>query len=420
MTKKSVPLEIRFFYGWVIVIVSGLTLLFSGPGQTYSVGIFIDSYIYEFGWSRSIVSGLYSIGTLCAGLLMGFVGRFLDKFGHRKTTPIISILLGLACVWMSLVISIPMLLVGFFMLRLFGQGSMSLAGLTLPPQWFIKKRGRAMSIVSIGGSLSLAILPFFNAWLIQNYGWRFTWWTLAVLLWVVMAPVAQIFIRDSAEEMGFLPDGQDLGVTEDDTAVYIEEKSWTLREALKTRSFWIIIYNNVVRSAIVTGLVFHQISIMSQIGLGIEIAAMVGSIVSIIRVPIVLLAGQIVDRVQLRYLLSFTMTLMLASLIVLIGADSFQAIIIYGMLLGVMMGFESLIGGVIWPNYYGRRHLSTIRGVTMMVGVIGSALGPLPFGVAFDIFGGYTEALFLSLAFAFIGIIAGLLAIKPMKNKVYS
>jgi MFS family permease len=416
MTKKSVPLKTRFFYGWVIVIVSGLTLFFSGPGQTYSISIFIDSYINEFGWSRSIVSGLYSIGTLCAGLLMGFVGRLLDKYGHRKMTPIISILLGLACIWMSIIISTPMLLVGFFMLRLFGQGSMSLTSLTLPPQWFIKKRGRAISIVSIGGGLSLAILPILNAWLIQNYGWRFAWWTLAVLLWAVMTPVSQIFIRDSAEEIGLLPDGQDHGDTEANTAVYFEEKSWTLSEAIKTRAFWIIIYNNIVRSAIVTGLVFHQISIMAQVGLGIEIAAMVSSIVSIIRVPIVLLAGQIVDRFQLRYLLSFTMTLMLISLIILIGADSLQTVIIYGVLLGVMMGFESLIGGVIWPNYYGRKHLSTIRGVTMMVGVIGSALGPLPYGIAFDIFGGYTEALLFSLTFPFIGIIAGFLAIKPMKK----
>jgi MFS family permease len=416
MTKKSVPLKTRFFYGWVIVIVSGLTLFFSGPGQTYSISIFIDSYINEFGWSRSIVSGLYSIGTLCAGLLMGFVGRLLDKYGHRKMTPIISILLGVACIWMSIIISTPMLLVGFFMLRLFGQGSMSLTSLTLPPQWFIKKRGRAISIVSIGGGLSLAILPILNAWLIQNYGWRFAWWTLAVLLWAVMAPVSQIFIRDSAEEIGLLPDGQDHGDTKANTAVYFEEKSWTLSEAIKTRAFWIIIYNNVVRSAIVTGLVFHQISIMAQVGLGIEIAAMVSSIVSIIRVPIVLLAGQIVDRFQLRYLLSFTMTLMLTSLIVLIGADSLQTVIIYGVLLGVMMGFESLIGGVIWPNYYGRKHLSTIRGVTMMVGVIGSALGPLPYGIAFDIFGGYTEALLFSLTFPFIGIIAGFLARKPMKK----
>jgi MFS family permease len=155
---------------------------------------------------------------------------------------------------------------------------------------------------------------------------------------------------------------------------------------------------------------------MAQVGLGIEIAAMVSSIVSIIRVPIVLLAGQIVDRFQLRYILSFNMTLMLTSLIVLIGADSLQTIIIYGILLGITIGFESLIGGVIWPNYYGRKYLSTIRGVTMMVGVIGSALGPLPFGVAYDIFGGYTKALLLSLAFPFVGIIAGLLAKKPIKN----
>ena len=55
-----------FYYGWVIVILAGLSHFFSGPGQTYSNAIFIDYYIEEFGWSRSTVSGIYSSATLLA------------------------------------------------------------------------------------------------------------------------------------------------------------------------------------------------------------------------------------------------------------------------------------------------------------------------------------------------------------------
>ncbi|WP_337957771.1 hypothetical protein [Guptibacillus spartinae] len=71
------------FYGWYIVIVAAIAVFFSGPGQTYGVSVFIDYYIQEFGWSRSLVSGIYSTATLAAGLLLFLVGRLIDKLGQR-------------------------------------------------------------------------------------------------------------------------------------------------------------------------------------------------------------------------------------------------------------------------------------------------------------------------------------------------
>jgi hypothetical protein len=97
-------------------------------------------------------------------------------------------------------------------------------------------------------------------------------------------------------------------------------------------------------------------------------------------------------------------------------ANNVNLVILYGVLVGVQMGIQGLIGGVIWPDYFGRKYLSTIRGVTMMAGVIGSALGPLPFGFAYDLFGGYSEALSISIIFPAIGVVAGVLAKKPAKE----
>ncbi|MBN2335776.1 MFS transporter, partial [Candidatus Bathyarchaeota archaeon] len=71
MSKSKLPFKSPVFYGWVIVAVSSLVMFFSGPGQTYSVSVFIDSYINEYGWSRSVVSSMYSVGTFSAGMLMG-------------------------------------------------------------------------------------------------------------------------------------------------------------------------------------------------------------------------------------------------------------------------------------------------------------------------------------------------------------
>lgn len=414
MTDKP-PIKTKIFYGWVMVVLAGFTLYFSGPGQTYSVSVFIDSYINEFGWTRSTVSGMYSMGTLVAGMLMGIIGKLFDKYGHRKMGTAVALAFGVACLFMSTVSSVGTLFVGFFLIRLLGQGSMSLIGTTLVPQWFIKKKGRALSIVSVMGAMSLATLPPINTWLIQNYGWRFGWQVWAVLLWVIVAPFIYYFIRTRPEDVGLYPDNEEQVIVEGDDII-IEEVSWTLKEAINTRAFWMIIYVVIIPSAIITGCVFHQISILGQAGLTPERAALISSITSLIRLPLVLVAGQLADRIQLRYLLATSQAILLAMLGALFIADSVTWVMVYGILMGVQMALQGLVMGVIWPEYFGRKHLSTIRGTTMMAGVIGSALGPLPYGFAYDMFGGYTEIVIVSMVFPLVGIVLGLLAKKPVKT----
>ena len=412
MTDKP-PIKTRVFYGWVMVALAGFTLFFSGPGQTFSVSMFIDSYINDFGWTRSTVSGMYSIGTLIAGMLMGVVGGLFDRYGHRKMGTAVASLFGFALLFMSTVRTVPMLLVGFFLIRLLGQGGMSLIGTTLVPQWFIKKRGRAISIVSVFGAVSLATLPPINTWIIQNFSWQIGWRAWAVVTWVLVAPTIYYLIRTRPEDIGLSPDNEAY-LTKEGFKV-TEEVSWTLKEALRTRAFWMILYTVIVPSAIITGCIFHQISILGQAGLTPEKVALISGVISVIRLPLILVAGQLADRIQLRYLLAASQGVLFLMLGTLYAANSVPLVIVYGILMGTQMALQGLIMGVIWPDYYGRKHLSTIKGTTMMAGVIGSALGPLPFGFAYDVFGGYTEVVIVSMLFPLVGTVFALLAKKPAK-----
>jgi MFS family permease len=412
------PFKPTFFYGWIIVAVSAATLFFSGPGQTYSVSTFIDQYITEFGWSRSLVSGMYSMGTLTAGLAMGAMGGLFDRRGHRAMTIAVAVLLGLACLWMSLVNSVAMLLFGFLMLRLFGQGSMSLSSSTLVPQWFITKKGRALSLVSVGGVVSYAVLPPLNTWIIQTYGWRVGWRFWAFFLWIVMAPIAYALIRDRPEDVGLWPDDMKIaGTTADSSEAAVEEDTWTVREAMGTRSFWLLLFCMMIPSAIVTGLVFHQVSVMEQVGLPVEAAALVLSAMAVVRLPVVLVAGQFADRVPPRYMIASSQGGLLIAIAILFLADSVSTALAYGSLLGIVMALQGVAGGVVWPEYYGRRHLSSIRGLTMMAGVVGSALGPLPYGYAYDVLGNYQQALITSMIFPMLGVVAAILATRPKKAR---
>jgi MFS family permease len=161
---------------------------------------------------------------------------------------------------------------------------------------------------------------------------------------------------------------------------------------------------------------FHHVSIMSQLGLSVEVAAMILSAQALVRLPMVFLAGFVVDRVNPRAMMMVNQGLLLLGIGILSSASGGTTALVYGAVTAVMLGFEIIVSGVIWPHYYGRRALASIRGVTMMVGVISSALGPLPFGVAFDVFGGYQEILLLSLFFPAIGVGAAFFANKPTKS----
>src|SRR5690606_16106397 len=185
-------------------------------------------------------SGIYSAATLTAGFLLFFVGRLFDRNGSRKMAVIVSALLAAACLFNSFVTSLLMLFIGFFFIRLLGQGSMALISNSLIPQWFVKKRGRALSIAAIGGLVSSAAFPLLNVWLIDAFGWRMSWLVLGAIIIGMFTPLALFLIRNSPEDVGLLPDNGD-AEKKDKEKKRREEASWSVSEASKTRAFWLLI-----------------------------------------------------------------------------------------------------------------------------------------------------------------------------------
>ncbi|HKL12334.1 MAG TPA: MFS transporter [Halanaerobiales bacterium] len=418
--NEQKPIKSPFYYGWIVLVVAALGLFFSGPGQTYSISIFINHYIDKFGWSRSLISSFYSIATLISGLILTFVGRYIDKLGHRKMTTIISILFGFACIWMSLIFNPLMIFIGFFLLRLLGQGSMSLLPQTLVPHWFKQKRGLALSLLGIGGVISSSLLPPLNNWLINTYSLTFTWRLWSFLLIFFMAPVGWIFIRNKPENIGLNPDGID---QEDNTIapkIHISEDPWTLNQSMKTRSFWFMNYCGVVSALVTTGLTFHMVSIVNNIGYSPSFAALILSITAMIKFPFTFVAGWLLDRFKVNIIKGINFLILSGAIFLLLRADSKITLIIYALVHGTFMAFDAVSTGVVWPNYFGRENLGSIRGFAMTTMVIGSALGPLPFGVAYDYFGGYHEIMIGILILPTLAVFASLFSPPPnykFKNK---
>lgn len=419
MTPR-LPVPVPFYYGWMIVGMAAMGLFFSGPGQTYSISIFIDSYTDHFGWSRSLISSIYLAATLLAGSLMFIIGRLIDKYGQRNMSVYIALLLGLACLLNSFVVGPIMLFIGFFMLRLFGQGSMTLIPGTLVPQWFIKQRGRALSIMAVGGFLSSAALPPFNAWLISTWGWPMAWRVWSGLLLLFFAPLAFFLIRNKPEDIGLLPDNavrkQELKQADNKEPETEPEVSWTLKEAMRERAFWLILFCVAIPSMVNTGIVFHFVSILGESGITRTSSAFILSLMAIVAFPITLIAGYVVERVKVNIVLAASFLGQCLIMILLIYTDSLMMAVLFGIARGIVGGFEVISLGIIWPNYFGRKHLGSIKGLAMSMMVIGSAFGPLPFALAYDWFGGYTQILLVMAVFPLLGMIASFTSPAPEKE----
>ncbi|WP_205842052.1 MFS transporter [Natranaerobius trueperi] len=195
-------------------------------------------------------------------------------------------------------VDIPfMLIFGFFFLRLFGQGSMTLIPNTLIPQWFVSRRGIALSLMAIGGALASASFPPINDFLITNLGIEHAWRVWALLLVGVMVPLGLIFVRDKPEQIGEVPDGEK-GEIQENNEKLSAEISWSLSEAKTTKVFWVMLFIMAVPAMVNTGLVFHMVSIIEGKGHSSSFGAFILSVFAIAQLITTFLAGYILDRTR--------------------------------------------------------------------------------------------------------------------------
>ncbi len=406
------------YYGWLILMMGTLGMIMTAPGQTYAVSIFIEHFITDLGISRSMVSTLYTVGTLIGSFALPFVGRQIDRRGARFVMTLITVLFGLACIYMGFVANAVMLGLGFTFIRMFGQGSLGLVSTNLINQWWVRRRGTVMGMSGLGVSLlGLGGFPSLINWLIPIYGWQTTYMLLGVLLLAGLAPLALMFVRDQPEQYGLQPDGALPTITGREQAQSsANESDWTLPEARKTAVFWIMGLGVASVAMLGTGLFFHMVSIFNDNGLDSSTAAWVYVPIALTTALVQLGGGMLLDRISVRVLLVTALFLQTTSLLLAQYLQGAEMAFLYGMILGATMGLMGTIHGVGWAKYFGRKYLGTITGVTTTMLIFGSALGPMPFGIARDWLGNYNTVLTISALIPFGLGVAGLFMKQPRKT----
>ncbi len=268
--------KLPFFYGWVIVFLGAFSMFYTTPGQSDSFSFFMNSFVKEFGWSRTFVSSLYSGATLLSGCLMFFVGRLVDRIGSKWVAILAAILLGIACMLTSYAMSPVMLFLGFFLARFAGKGALDLSASTLAPQWFITRRALAIMLVGLGGTAGGVLFPLLNSYLITTFGWRAAFRVLAGGLWLIYVPITLIFLISRPEDVGMSPDNTSRPRDDTSSATYAhEEPSFQRSQAIRTSAFWIIALCIFQSSLVGTGVVLHFVSIFEAQGFSMSFAAQI-------------------------------------------------------------------------------------------------------------------------------------------------
>ena len=391
-------------------MIGTLGMIMSSPGQTYVVSIFIESFIADLGISRSLVSTLYTLGTLVGSFVLPIVGYQIDRYGARLIVTIIIALFGFACVYMGYVQNAFMLGLGFIALRMLGQGSLGLVCTNIINQWWVRRRGMVMGISGMTGSLiSLGGFPNLINWLLPIYGWQSTYIFLGIILAFVMAPLAFIFFRNHPEDYGLQPDNGESRTfrfrKRKQMSAGWTEVHWTLREAMRTPVFWILVASLAAISMLSTGLFFHMVSIFTDNGLTPNLAAVVFVPIAVTTALVNWGSGLLVDRVPVRILLAIGLFFQSLSLLMAHSLSGTTFVLVFGVVLGISSGLIRILGSVVWAMYFGRHHLGSITGFTSMITITGSALGPMPLGIGRDLLGSYNLALIIS---AFIPILLGI------------
>ena len=386
----------------------------SGPGQTFVVAIFVDPIIEDTGWSRTTVSAVYSAGSICAFVGAFIAGRAFDKFGARIVLIAVAALFGLATVLMGQVTHPAHLFLGFWGIRSLGQTALSMVSTSTVNVWFVRLRGRATAITSLAAPVSEIALPPLIYLLIISNGWRSTWVILGIAIWIVLLPPAILLVRRTPESVGLKPDmGRKDVLQLKESQTGVQEDNWTSKQAMKTKAFWLLIFAGTAGSLIGTAMTFHHMSLMNSRGIANTEATLILSLTAAVGVLSTILTGYLLDKMPNRFILAAGQIMLMASMAWTFLIQDLWHAAIYGIFTGMTQGLIYTTMIVIFPNYFGRKHLGTIMGVVTIGMVVSSGLGPLPFGALYEISNNYDLAIISFLPLPALCALAAVFAPPP-------
>ena len=390
-SPSGVTRPARRFLGWRIAGLATITGAMTGPGQTIGVSVSIDPLIAELGLSRSQVSAAYLIGTFAGAMLLLPVGGWIDRVGTRHAMRWIAVAFGIGLAFMAGVQGFVTLAIGFTLIRWLGQGALSLVSSLAIVPWFERRRGLVFGMTTSFVMALTSLTPLILGIAVAAYGVRMAWLLAATAVWVVVVPIAHYGIVDRPSDVGQQPDG-DYRTAPGAFGTAATGTSSTRSQAITQPRFVLMSCVIAITAMLVTGLNFHQISILGEAGLSATGAAAMFVPQVLGTIGLGLVAGALADRLPARYLLVASLVVLICALAMVGRLEPGWQAVVYATLLGAAIGAQLPLVPTVLPRWFGLDHIGGIQGVSMLIMVAGSAAGPVTLALLADSTGGYSTA----------------------------
>ncbi len=407
------------FYGWAIVTTGFVASFGMVPMFGPVLGVFMTSIEDELGWSRATIAFGFTLGSMTSSVSTFIFGRILDRYGSRAIVTIAGTIIVLAMLGISFM-QWPW---QFWILFGLGRGS-ALGGIQIGvgiaiANWFIKRRPRALAFHHSGLRAGQALVPLLILAIIAAFGWREAWRFLALFTAVTIVVPAWVYLRRRPEDLGMYPDGEKpAGADEEPSSRFrrdVRDVSWTLKEARRTRAFWmIVVFVSVDRFAL-GAINIHMVANFEDKGLSLAQAV---SILSLFAATSAIVGpgwGLMLEKLHIRYSAMLISGLLLGAVGLLLIADTYALGIAFGLAFGFAVGGSSLVPGLLWADYFGRGHLGEIRGFTAPFRLF-SPVGPTLAGFIHDSTDSYTLAFAIFASVFFVMLIAMSFAAPPRRR----
>jgi MFS family permease len=399
------------YYGWCIVCATfGILFVCAGIGFS-TLAVFLTFIEQDMSWDRSILSTAGAISALSAGFSSPLVGYVIDRFGPRTAMIPGAVVLAASFVLLGSIGAVYQLYILFLGVGLGMAATTILPSQTLVTRWFGKKRGRAMGIISVAIGLGGVIWIPLATHMVEELGWRSAYRILGVVIAVASLPLIGFVIRSSPAEMGLAVEGEidssdDDEPSNDEGGAAAEETGYTLREALKTPSLWLIACATFFVTVPSSGFGLHIIAFLKDSGLSATGAGYTWSFTMAVSIVGRFSFGWISEQFQKRYFAAVANAIRGFSLLLLV-LFSFKmlppaiAIIQLGLLYGFGNGCNAVMNPLIIGETFGVRSFGKIMGVIGIPFTIGMALGQIAAGRFYVLMNDY-NIIFVIFAISFV------------------
>jgi MFS family permease len=390
--------RLPFFYGWLIAGIA-LSTTYFGIGLTWAASIFAVPMKEDLGWGNAAIFFALSLRGWTGILIAPFVGPYLDRIhGVRKFSVAGGLINAASLLLIGFVDAEWQFVVLFGVVGGFAQAFQAGANVIIP-KWFIRKRGMAASLASAGGGLAAFTLPPLLVGVDAVVGWRAGWFVLAILA-LLFSALPSVLLRRQPEDLGLLPDGDKEPPVAAHGLANPDEGDFTRAEALRTRTFWILIVAVALGALAANGLPANLTNIFVDRDLSFDLAATSLVLYGVASIAAKLFWGWLANRFHLRtvlLLLTGYGALAIPSLLLLPESLGSLALV-YGAIVGFYVGAYIPLHFLVWATYFGRQHVGAVSGVGRPLSAAFLAGGPFIIAFARDVFGTYSAGLLLAAA----------------------